>query len=67
MVSDLIRNAVVNNKTRIDEIYKSYGDIFKSKDEVMQSIYLNYLDDQNVGKRTLAKLTQDILREIGEL
>lgn len=67
VVSDLIRNAVVNNKTRIDEIYKSYGDIFKSKDEVMQSIYLNYLDDQNVGKRTLAKLTQDILREIGEL
>lgn len=67
IVSDLIRNAIVNNSSRIDEIYHQFGDIFKSREEVMQSLYLNYLDNQNTGKRPLSKLTQDICKEIGLL
>jgi hypothetical protein len=64
-VRDLIRNAIVNNKSRIEEIYNLFrDDLFKSKNEVMQSMYLTYIDDQNVGKRSLAKLAQDILKEV---
>jgi hypothetical protein len=67
-VRDLIRNAIVNNKSRIEEIYKLFsGDLFKSKNEVMQSMYLTYIDNENVGKRSLAKLAQDILKEIDVL
>jgi len=67
-VRDLIRNGIVNNKSRIDELYKNFeGDLFNSREEVMQSVFLNYLDDQDLGKRPLAKLTQDICRELGLL
>jgi 5-methylcytosine-specific restriction endonuclease McrA len=65
VVRDLIRNAVVNNTSRINEIYNSFPDLFNSREDVMQSLYLNYLDKQNAGKRPLSKLTQDICREMG--
>lgn len=65
VVRDLIRNAFVNNNSRIDEIYNSFPDLFKSREDVMQSLYLNFLDKQNTGKRPLSKLTQDICREMG--
>lgn len=67
IVRDLIRNAIVNNKSRIDEILKLYPSLFNSREEVMQSLYLNYMGDQNLGKRPLSKLTQDICKEMGLL
>jgi hypothetical protein len=66
-VRDLIRNGIVNNKSRIDEIYNKFGDLFNDREEVMQSVFLNYVDDQDLGKRPLAKLTQDICKELGLL
>ncbi|USK92868.1 hypothetical protein [Rossellomorea marisflavi] len=67
VVRDLIRNAIVNNTSRINEIYNSFPDIFNSREDVMQSLYLNYFDKQNAGRRPLSKLTQDICREMGLL
>ncbi|MFP7486472.1 hypothetical protein SFC65_20100 [Priestia filamentosa] len=65
-VRDLIRNAIVNNNSRIDEIYNEFeGTLFKSREEVMQSVFLNYMDTQGLGKRPLSKLTQDICKELG--
>ncbi|MGC3792348.1 hypothetical protein [Priestia aryabhattai] len=66
-VRDLIRNGIVNNKSRIDEIYDKFGDLFNNRDEVLQSVFLNYVNDQDLGKRPLAKLTQDICKELGLL
>ncbi|MGU7367956.1 hypothetical protein [Bacillus cereus] len=67
IVKDLIRNGIVNNKSRIDEIHKEFSDIFGSREEVVQSLYLNYIDEQNLGKRPFSKLTQDICKELGLL
>ncbi|MBT2666143.1 hypothetical protein J7J00_11565 [Bacillus sp. ISL-4] len=67
VVRDLIRNTIINNTSRIDEIYNSFPDLFNNREDVMQSLYLNYLDKQNIGKRPLSKLTQDICKEMGLL
>lgn len=66
-VKDLIRNAIVNNNSRIDEIYGKFPDIFNSREEVMQSVFLNYMSEEDLGKRPLSKLTQDICKELGLL
>ncbi|PHF12217.1 hypothetical protein [Bacillus toyonensis] len=67
IVKDLIRSCIINNKSRIDEIYKEFSGIFSNREEVMQSLYLNYIDEQNLGKRPFSKLTQDICKELGLL
>ncbi|HFJ9468248.1 hypothetical protein ACFLKZ_03035 [Bacillus paranthracis] len=65
IVSDLIRSGIVNNNSRINEIYEQFPDIFSSLEEVMQSLYLNYMNEQDLGKRPFSKLTQDICKELG--
>lgn len=67
IVKDLIRSGIVNNKSRIDEIYEEFSDIFSSREDVMQSLYLNYMDEKNLDKRPFSKLTQDICKELGLL
>ncbi|PEA78017.1 hypothetical protein CN676_12090 [Bacillus wiedmannii] len=62
-VRDLIRSSVINNKSRIDEIYESYPGIFKNRQEVVQMLFINYFEETDLGKRTLSKLTKDIIEE----
>ncbi|RAS75718.1 hypothetical protein [Priestia endophytica] len=67
IVKDLIRSGIVNNKSRIDEIYKQFPDIFNNRGEVMQSLYGNYINEKELGKRPFSKLTKDICKELGLL
>lgn len=64
-VSDLLRSAFINDESRINELYTLYRDIFKSKEEVMQAVFLNYFKEEDLGKRVLAKLTRDICKQLG--
>lgn len=66
-VRDLIRSSIINNKSRIDEIYKSYPNVFKSRTEVIQMLFLNFTEEIDLGKRTLSKLTKDIIEEFIDL
>lgn len=67
IVQDLIRSGIINNKSRINEIYEQFPDMFSSREEVMQSLYVNYMNEQDLGKRPFSKLTQDICKELGLL
>lgn len=64
-IRDLIRSAFINDEIRINELYNLYRDIFDSKEEVMQTIFLNYFKEEKLGKRVLAKLTKDICIQLG--
>ncbi|MCP1450340.1 hypothetical protein [Priestia megaterium] len=66
-VKDLIRSMVINDKSRIDEIYETYEGAFQSREEVMQILFLNYIEEINFGKRPLSKLTQDIFEELNSI
>ncbi|OQR56921.1 hypothetical protein CDB3_09870, partial [Bacillus sp. CDB3] len=60
---DLIRSSIIDNKSRIDEIYRSYPNVFRSRKEVLQMLFLNFTEENDLGKRTLSKLTKDIIEE----
>lgn len=66
-VKDLIRSFIINNNSRIDELYKLYGEIFKNKEELLQVLYMNYTTEENLEKRILSKLTKDMYEEFTDI
>ncbi len=64
-VSELIKKAIVYNESRIDELYSQYPDLFSSREEIVQMVVSNYICEEDLGKRPLAKLTKDICEELG--
>lgn len=64
-VRELIKKAIIYNESRIDEIYTQYTELFRNREEVVQMIASNYIGDDDLGKRPLAKLTKDICEELG--
>lgn len=62
-VKDIIRNATIYNDSRINELLEQFPEVFRSKDEVINSIFMNYIKKDDWEKRPLAKLTHDIYDE----
>lgn len=62
-VKDIIRNATIYNDSKINELLEAFPEIFSSKDEIINSIFMNYIEKDGWGKRPLAKLTHDIYDE----
>ena len=62
---EIINKARIFNKTQLDEYYRNYWGLFSSKEELYRTVYGNYLEEKNQGKRPLAKLTQDLLIDLG--
>lgn len=62
-VRDIIRNAVIYNDSRIDELLEQFPDLFQSKSAVLNSIFMSNIDKENWDKRPLSKLTHDIYEE----
>ncbi|KGA95830.1 HNH nuclease [Alkalihalobacillus alcalophilus ATCC 27647 = CGMCC 1.3604] len=62
-VRDIIRNAVIYNDSRIDELLEQFPDLFQSKNEVINSIFMSNNDKESWDKRPLSKLTHDIYEE----
>ncbi|RRJ66973.1 hypothetical protein EHV15_31635 [Paenibacillus oralis] len=64
-VLDLIRKKVVYTESQIDELYSLYsGRLFSSREDVIQMITSNYVGHENLDKKVLAKITQDICEEL---
>ncbi len=64
-ISELIRRAQIYTDSQIDELYKKYGGMFKSRKEIETFIFGNYIETKNFIKRPLSKLTTDILEDLG--
>lgn len=64
-VRELIKKAIIYNESRIDELYTQYSELFQNREEVVQMIVSNYIGEDDLGKRPLAKLTKDICEELG--
>lgn len=66
-VIELIRKSIVYNESRISELLDQYPELFEDRDDVLQMIVSNYICDDELDKRPLAKLTKDICEEFGLL
>lgn len=55
----------IYSEDRIMELCESFPKLFTSPNEVRQLILGNYIDKKDVGKRPLAKMTRDIMMQLG--
>ncbi len=65
IVRNLIKKSIIYNESKLDELYSEYGTLFKSREELMEMIISNYIDEKDIGKGSLSKLTSDICKELG--
>ncbi len=64
-VIEIIRKSVIYNKKKIDELYSDFGNLFGSKSQLIDSLIGNYIQNKDLKKRVLSKLTKDIWDEYG--
>ncbi len=64
-VQELLKKQQVYTSLRIIELYRSFPNLFTSEEEVLRIIFGNYIDENDLGRRPLSKLTKDILEELG--
>lgn len=62
--SDYIRNILrakqIYTEEYLDQLMKSFPGAFDDMDDLKNVVYFNYLDEEDWGKRILAKLTHDL-------
>ena len=65
--SDYIRNILrakqIYTEEYLDQLMKSFPGAFDDMDDLRNVVYFNYLDEEDWGKRILAKLTHDLEAE----
>jgi hypothetical protein len=67
-VVDIIQKNIVYSDDYIESLFQQFeGTLFKNKEDVMRFILGNYISEEDLGKRPLAKLTRDISEELGLL
>ncbi len=64
-VLDIIRQAIIYNEDKVKELMSTYPQLFKTKEDVIKTIVSNYVTNDSLDKRVLAKLTKDISEELG--
>lgn len=62
-VQDIIKKCIIYNKSRVNELLNKYPSLFKTESDVLNSIFMGYLNKEEWGKRPLSKLTYDIYKE----
>lgn len=66
LVQECIKKATIFNKEYLQELYRTYPELFESEEEVYRIVFGNYEKEEDYGKRPLSKLTKDIIQELWE-
>lgn len=66
-VHEIVWKAKIYGEDQIKELLKSFPEIFENADDVKELVFGQYLDLKDAYKRPLAKLTQDILKDVYDL
>lgn len=64
-VEELVKRAQIYNASQVDEYLQNYQGMFANREEVLRIIFGNYINQKDFGKRPLAKLTKDLLEDLG--
>lgn len=64
-VQELVKKAKIYNDTQCNEFLRNFRGLFSSKEEMLRMIFGNYISEEDLGKRPLAKLTKDLLDDLG--
>lgn len=59
-IRDILRTKYIYNDEYFESLVAEFPSLFSNADEAKNLVFLNYLDEQDWGKRILAKLTHDL-------
>jgi hypothetical protein len=62
VVQEILIKKIVYSNSQINELLKNFKGLFNSTDEIDRIIYGNYLNEEELHKRPLAKLMSDIIK-----
>lgn len=66
-IVDIVKSFHINTDKRVEDLLTQFPDIFSTKEEVYNLMFMNDIRKESWGKRPLAKLTHDIYMEIRKL
>jgi hypothetical protein len=67
-VLDIIQKNIIYNESYIDSLFQQFeGVLFKNREDVIRLLSSNYINEEDLDKRPLAKLTRDISEDLGLL
>ncbi len=64
LVQECIKKAIVFHPDYLSYLYRTYGELFETEEELYRIVYGNYREEVSYGKRPLSKLTSDIMKEL---
>lgn len=64
-VQEIIKKSIMYSKDKVEEITSEFPGLFSSREEIYRIIFGNYIVEEQLGNRPLAKLTKDICEELG--
>ncbi|WP_321296316.1 hypothetical protein [Marinifilum fragile] len=64
VVKELLLKGKVYSKAYIKSLVNAFSTLIESEEEAIRLITCNYTNEEDLGKRPLAKLTRDIAREV---
>jgi len=68
VISELLQKREIYSDSYIDELLNKYeGTLFKNREDLLRLITCGYVNDEDINKRPLSKLTKDISEELGLL
>ena len=63
-IQELIKKRLIYNDSYINELKNLFSDLIIDENELIRIIFGNYIKEDDINKRPLSKLTQDILEEL---
>ncbi|WP_054721085.1 hypothetical protein [Marinifilum fragile] len=64
-VLEILKKAQLYNEDYMDSLHECFPDIFSSQEDFLQAYLANYINEDDINKRPLSKLTIDIAKEFG--
>jgi len=65
-ILEVIQKHVAYNDDYIDSLFRQFeGSLFKNREDVLRFVYANFITEEEIGNRPLAKLTKDITGQLG--
>ena len=64
VIQELLKKQFIYNEKYIEALLRDFNGLFDSKEEVYRILFSAYVNEEDYQKRTLSKLTKDILLEL---
>lgn len=63
VVQEILKKKIIYTESKIEELYRNFNELFRDKEEIRNTIFGYYLNEDDFHKRPLSKLATDIYND----